>query len=306
MSDAAFSVDLRNPGQVFASLGTLEIARILEGHATGAFDWAGPEPIFRLHTSSEESPVARVLQFLETAQVATLAPAESWNPTKWKASWGTIPEIVPSDMPFPFPNPSTPATLPAVLRDDCGHEVPLDYWGDAPAATGRDNVKFWAGAGGYPGAAILRDAINLARRVKLRDHCSDPFALSAPQSNSFRFDWRRDYVPVDTGFSPNAHPKGTFSMEGFPLVEVLAAVGVTNARPSRTDRSNKLSYRYGVIGSLTAGELLDPILLRVALGGKSPSPGLPFRKFVMQLGWPGKEGQARCITHVIEEETENE
>ena len=43
------------------------------------------------------------------------------------------------------------------------------------------------------------------------------------------------------------------------------------------------------------------MFLRAALGTEdAPVPGLPFRRFAMQLGWPGQEGQARCITNVFE------
>ena len=193
----------------------------------------------------------------------------------------------------PFRIPDSPATLPAVLRNG-EDQIEIGYWGEA-AATGRDNVKFWAGAGGYPGAALLRDACDLAAG-RMAQHASDPFALSATHTSSFRFDWRRDYIPVDAGFSPNKHGKG-MSMVGFPLVEILAAVGVAHARP-RPQPSNKLEYRYGVLGG---SERLDLALLRAALGGYSPLPGAPFRHFTMYLDWPGKEGQARCITHVKEE-----
>ena len=163
-------------------------------------------------------------------------------------------------------------------------------------------MKFWAGAGGYPGAAIVRDAIE-AVRGKTRQHATDPFALSNPQSSSFRFDWRRDYIPVQDGFSPNKHKNNKhtkdISMVGFPLVEILAAIGVTNARPLR---AAKLEYRYGVLGA-GHGPLLDPVFHRAALGAEtSLVPGCPFRRFVMHLDWPGQADQARCITQVTEEE----
>ena len=88
-------------------------------------------------------------------------------------------------------------------------------------------------------------------------------------------------------------------MVGFPLVEILAAIGVTNARPHR---AAKLEYRYGVLG-VGEGPLLDPMFHRAALGADtSPVPGRPFRRFVMHLDWPGQEDQARCITQVTEEE----
>jgi CRISPR-associated protein Csx14 len=110
--------------------------------------------------------------------------------------------------------------------------------------------------------------------------------------SSFRFDWRRDYIPLDAGFSPNDQP--SISMVGFPLVELLAAVGLQNARPSRLDPRNKLAYRYNV-----SNAWLPPCLARAVLG--SGVTGFPVRTFRMNLGWPGKENQARCITNAEEE-----
>ena len=295
MAESSIPVDLLNPGQVFACLGLLEAADILQRAASAAFDWDDPrETRFRVATEGEEPPVERVLRFLEEARVVTRVTSQSPNIVRWKASWGGAPEADPPEHSFPFPDPNSPATLPVVLQDDDGNAIALDYWGDA---TRRDNVKFWAGAAGYPGAAIVRDALGIARG-KTRQHAADPFALSNPQSSSFRFDWRRDYIPAQDGFSPNRHGK-VVQMVGFPLVEILAAIGVSNARPRR---AAKLEYRYGVLGA-GHGPLLDPMFHRAALGAEtSPIPGRPFRRFVMHLDWPGQADQARCITQVSEEE----
>ena len=79
-------------------------------------------------------------------------------------------------------------------------------------------------------------------------------------------------------------------------IELMAAIGLTHARPKRGE--TKLEYRYGVIGS--GGETLHPPpLLRAALGGaRLPWPTRTFR---MLLDWPGQENQARCITDVTED-----
>ena len=295
MAESSIPVDLLNPGQVFACLGILEMADVLQGDALGAFDWNGDrETTFRLSAAGPEPPVERAVRFLEEARIVARAPAGSTNPDGWKASWGEPPEVDDPGEPFPFPDPNSPATLPVVLRDGADNEVSLDYWGDA---TRRDNVKFWAGAAGYPGAAIVRDGIKIVRG-RMRQHAKDPFVLSGAQSNSFRFDWRRDYIPSQDGFSPNKHGKN-IQMVGFPLVEILAAIGVNHARPSR---KTKLEYRYGVLGH-DQGPLVEPVFHRVALGAESaPIPGRSFRRFVMYLDWPGQEDQARCITQVVEEE----
>ncbi len=297
MSASSIPVDLFNPGQVFACMGFLEAADVLCGDAEGGFDWSDPADVrFCLRAKGGGNPIECVLQFLAEAKVHSIAPAGSALKTK---KWN-----VPTkdrNIEFPFPPPSSPATLPAVLEAPRGAgkaEAPklvINHWGEVRKKTSRDNVKFWAGSGGYPGAALARDALD-SIRVECSRIASNPFAFSRPQSNSFRFDWRRDYIARDIGFSLNNHAKGTFMPMGFPVVEIMAAIGMTNARPKAL---SKLKYRYAVASILDDRKLLDISLLRAVLGGAE----LPFlrRTFRMHLNWPGKEGQARCITNVTEE-----
>lgn len=290
MAEASIPVDLFNPGQVFACLGLAEASNVLLGDAEAAFDWSDPSGIrFRVRARGERSPVEAVLDFLAQAEAVAKLPADSRNTEAWKDAWGDLSLHAPGD-PYPFPDPASPATAVCALRAGT-IEIPIEHWGDA---TSRDNVKFWAGAGGYPGAALARDALSLIRD-KAMAAVDDPFALGVPQSSSFRFDWRRDYIPIDTGFSLNAH--GNIESVGYPLVELLAAIGLSHARPLRV---SKLEYVYGVAGRASTRELWLPCsLLRAGLGVAS----LPFpsRRFRMFLGWPGKEGQARAITTVTEE-----
>ena len=290
MAIATIPVDLFNPGQVFACLGLVEAVETFIGPCRAAFDWRkSMYPVFRLGVDGECDPVAAALQHLATAEVKALIPPGSSHRTdKWK-----VPMAIAGNDLYPIPEPDGPPKLPALLCA-AGKTLLVDHWGDGPGSTGRDGVKFWAGSGGYPGCALLRDALELVRD-RLGAAADDPFALSAPQSSSFRFDWRRDYIPIDAGFSPNEHPEVT--MVGYPAVEILAAIGLSNARPQAEER-NKLAYRYGVVAS-PGDTLLDPIFLRVGLGASR----LPFpqRIFRMSLGWPGQEGQARSITEVIEE-----
>ena len=290
MAEASIPVDPTNPGQVFACLGFVEAVDVLVGEAAGGFDWQDPDGTrFRLSAAGDEDPVARVLHFLDGAAVTSMAPRGSGNRTE---KWSVATRVENESDTFPFPDPGSPATLPARLEDAAGNTIVIDYWGDE---TQRDNVKFWAGSGGYPGAGLVRDALDLVRG-RILESADDPFAVTAPQSSSFRFDWRRDYVPIDAGFSPNMH--GNVKMQGYPVVELLSAIGLTHARPRR---HTKLEYGYGVPGVVDS-DLYPPLFLRAALGARQPLfPGLPFRRFRMQLDWPGQENQARCITNVVEE-----
>ena len=296
MTEASIPVDLFNPGQVFACLGLLEAANVLLGEAEGGFDWSDPAVTrFLFRASGTESPVKVVLRFLAESNVVSIAPASTELGTE---DWAVPTRRLSSEAAYPIPLPNSPATLPAVfevMNPDSPKQLTIDHWGDARNKTMRDNAKFWAGAGGYPGAALARDALTLIRD-RWHDAVDSPFELSAEQSSSFRFDWRRDYIPLDIGFSLNAHSGNRFSTVGYPLVELLAAIGLTHARPQWV---SKLEYRYGILGANGDQRFFDPLFLRAALGDSK----LPFqqRRFRMLLGWPGKENQARCITTVTEE-----
>jgi len=291
MGDATIPVNLRNPGQVFACLGLMEAAEVLCGSCEGGFGYRNSETqtTFVLSVNGPDNPVAVILGFLTRAEAKALKPKGSQlSTTKWD-----VETIERHDSVFPCPEPDSPAALPIVLMDE-KRSLPIEHWVDAPQA-GRDSVKFWAGAGGYPGAALARDALRAITDLgdnSLAAAIGDPFAVEALQSSSFRFDWRRDYIPLDAGFSPNAH--GAVRMVGFPFVELLAAIGLQHARPHRPNRRDKLSYRYGV-----SKAVLPTIFVRAVLGAESV--GFPIRVFRMNLGWPGQEGQARCIIDAQEE-----
>jgi CRISPR-associated protein Csb3 len=291
MAQASVPVDLRNPGQVFACLGLMEASEILAGPCEGRFAYedSGTDVRFELVAPGAKNPVETVVQFLVQSEVVAISPRGSDLTTeKWK-----VKTEASAGWCFPAPRPESSATLPARLRRG-EVALPLEHWLDGEHSA-RDNVKFWAGAGGYPGAALARDAVSCLSCLEgesLSEATRDPFSFAAPMDSSFRFDWRRDYIPLDAGFSPNDQP--TVGMVGYPLVELLAAAGLQHTRPARVSRRDKLSYRYHV-----SNVWLPVVLVRAVLG--CDDPGLPRRSFRMRLGWPGKKGQARCIINAEEE-----
>jgi CRISPR-associated protein Csx14 len=152
MAEATIPVDLRNPGQVFACLGLMEAAEILCGPVEGSFGYRYGETntAFSLAFMDTGDPVEQVLAFLTKAEIEAEAPKGSdLSLAKWN-----LPCHARQDPVFPAPTPDSPATLPAFLCAD-GKCIPIEYWLD----DGRDNVKFWAGQAGYPGAALARDAL---------------------------------------------------------------------------------------------------------------------------------------------------
>ena len=302
MAEASIPVDLRNPGQVFACLGLMEAAEALfpGREVEGQYAWGAERDEARFTLAVDGAgtdPVREVVGFLTRAKVVALnAPSPRGGVEHATAKWDVPTEPFDADdaSAFPFEPPDSPAPLPVRLVQG-DHSVLISHWGDEAVLAGRDNVKFWAGSGGYPGAGLARDALGLVAGLganALAEAAADPFDVSAPQSSSFSFDWRRSYVPLDAGFSPNAH--GNVSMVGYPLVELLAAIGLQNARPERPERGNKLAYRYAV-----SDARLPLSFARAVLGGADM--GFRVRRFRMQLNWPGQEGQARCIIDSREE-----
>ena len=298
MATASIPVDLRNPGQVFACLGFMEAAEVLCGPCSGRFDYElfETQATFVLDADGPDDPITAVVAFLTRAEVKAIAPEGSDLTTaRWDVETIVLANAVDAlGAEYPCPLPTSPAAMPIVLTDG-SHMIAVGHWADDLNITARDNVKVWAGAAGYPGAALARDALGMVEGLganALAAAAADPFSVSAPQSSSFRFDWRRDYIPLDAGFSPNL--QGAVQMIGYPLVELLAAIGLENARPERPDRRDKLSYRYGV-----SNAALPTVLARAVLGAQNL--GFPVRTFRMQLGWPGQEGQARCIIKAEEE-----
>ena len=291
MAEAEIPVDLLNPGQVFACLGLMEAVEILCGQpCEGVFAYQDTKTAthFRLRVDGETDPIQRVVAFLAKSKAIAVAPMGADLTT---SKWGVETQIEHES--YPAPVPKTPATLAIMLRTE-GHDIRVVYWLGG-SHCGCDNVKFWAGAGGYPGAALARDAIAILSPLSqdaVAEIAGDPFSFSAPMSSSFRFDWRRDYVPLDAGFSLNEH--GAMTAVGYPLVELLAAIGMQNARPQRPNPRDKLNYCYAVCNAA-----LPTIFARAMLGGASL--GFPIRTFRMRLDWPGQEGQARCIVDVREE-----
>lgn len=283
MGQVSVPVDLLNPGQVFACIGLLEAADVLCGPAEGGFDWS-EEPRFKLKASTE-NPMEDVLNFLAAAEIAAIAPAM----TELADEYG-LPTCRESEPVSPSPELKA-SVLPVVLRDQAGREIQLSHWSESSdSAAGLDNVKFWGGAGGYSGAARTRD-LQQAFISKFAEARSEvlgaPFDASGRLSNGFRLDMRRDYVPIDVGFSPNNH--SSMEIVGFPLVELLAAIGLQHARPARVSR---LEYRYAVWS-----HLLPPLMARPALGGGLDT--FPLRRFSMKLGQPNKFD--RSILFAVEE-----
>jgi CRISPR-associated protein Csx14 len=105
-----------------------------------------------------------------------------------------------------------------------------------------------------------------------------PFDVLTPMGGSFNFDARGGWTALDAGYSPNDQRHGVAAS---PVVEMLAAVGLENARPELRGRSEGRRVRYAAWG-----ERLGPLLARPSLAGCRF--GVPLRVFEFKLALSGK------------------
>lgn len=236
MAEADIPVDLFNPGQVFACLGFLEVADILLGDAEGGFDWCCEQGIkFRLRAGGDRNPFETVLTFLAEAELVVESPLGIEGP------WPKGSKPTPT---FPAPVTSlrksdgkgfSPSTLPIRLQHD-GAVVPVSHWLKRGAL---QTIKLFAGQ--QVAAKLAKNMLtgdetkkgakgfkHIYSDMKKHDDFKDPFSFVCAVGGRFGFDARGGWDSIRTGASLDQ--QGTL-VEVAPHVELLATIGLENARP---------------------------------------------------------------------------
>lgn len=298
MAEASIPVDLFNPGQVFACLGFLEAADVLLGDAEGGFDLSNKAPVrFLLRAVGDENPFAVVLKFLAEAEVRCYAPmGYTEPPPKKKVPAGEDDEdnsVAPQDLILSesFPNrerdPMKLRMKLPIRLEHRGYFVDLGHWADG---SGRNDFKLYAGnrSAHDIACAMLRGrrkkptrnqrvgAVKTEGIVALWDQRHDdliakPFDVLTLMGGSFNFDPRGGWTALDVGYSPDMQQHGVAAS---PVVELLAAWGLENARPSEYETHQ---VRYGAWSGF-----VPPMLARPALAGAGC--GVPVRTFRFMFG----------------------
>ena len=297
MAESSIPVDLFNPGQVFACLGFLEASDVLCGDATGGFDWSAEEDVrFCLRAGGDENPFKAVLGFLANTKPRRWGPvgySEPPSKTRKKGKKGKIAEENKLELRDTFPAHKTSATkmaLPIYLSGGNRSAIELGHWADGSS---RNDFKLYAGnrsAYQIAGAMLRGDDKKTKGIVQLwaerRDELIErPFDTTTPMGGSFNFDPRGAWTTIDAGYSPN---KQKHQIKASPVVEILAAWALENARPNEYETRK---VRYAVWGVV-----LPPILARVALvGGVSV---VPMKRFRFELD---KSGEERIVTFAEQE-----
>ena len=278
MATASIPVDLYNPGQVFACLGFMEAADILCGNAEGGFDWTDETDVqFRLVTDGKQSPVEAVLEFLAKAELITICPAG-------------IEGIWPDNAKRSEEFPSSPyiglkkSDLPVLLQRD-SFSVQVSHW---LKVTGLQPHPFKLFAGKQIGAQLMRNMLSGDHKKKgskgFRDifwknsektfNIENPFSEVCVVGGRLGFDARGGWESLMVGTSLD---KQGVLLEIAPHLELLAAIGLENARP---EFLSTYEIRYA-----TWNESLPITLCRIAFC--TPDAFLPkdqFRFFRAHLG----------------------
>lgn len=260
---AEIDVDLLNPGQVFACLGLLEGADELCGGAEGGFDWDDSNfARFMLKSVGDENPVETVLGFLAAAKIEGLRPKD----------YGQL-KSGPSSEAFPA-SKEDDKTLPVLLNSG-NQKIVLEHWADGSSC---ESFKLFTG--NRSAEKIMGNMIGAIRVLWERDKgdlVRRPFDLCEGMKGSFNFDPRGAWTAMDAGYSLN---DSGYKVEASPVVEVLAAWGLQNARPD-WQRGGSRVVTYGVWKGLLPLPLARPVL-----GGGDV--GVPARTFKFELGSAGK------------------
>ena len=235
MTTSKIPVDIRNPAQVFACLGIMELADRTLDEVQGRFGWlhastppgAAIPDAFELEAKSDADPIRSVLELLRTAKVGTpncLVPHVCGNPQVWPS-----PEM-------------DEKTAPVRLEfGDCEavSSFVLSAWSDRSS---RGRVKLFAGP--QKGMTIIRDlfegtgkdvgAKHLLDQV-LQKRDLDPFRPLVPTRGSFRIEPRGVWTAIGAGYSIDVENMNVSTTN--PLAEVLAMVGFEHARYAKRDRT---------------------------------------------------------------------
>jgi CRISPR-associated protein Csb3 len=297
MAKASIPVDLFNPGQVFACMGFLEAADVLLGNAAGGFEWSSRhKPRFEIQADGAGNPFGVVLDFLTKGRLQRLTPEgyvepsalagakkprkNAKKPTKEERESGDSPALTIETFPA---READRLALPLRLEHD-GRHLDITHWCDGSS---RNSFKLFAG---QQRSNVIAEKMLSAIGTLWRKHnhrlVADPFGLIVPLGgSSFKFDPRKSWTGIDAGYSPDEQ---SHDVQASPVVEVLAAVGLENARPDEFETRN---VRYGVWGAA-----LPPLLARPALAGVPI--GVPMRVFRFILDLAGKN---KIVTFAQEE-----
>ncbi len=315
MAESRISVDLFNPGQVYACLGFMELADVLLGDAEAGFDWSDARKTwFHLSAAGDEVPVRAVLEFLSESTVDRVVPVGYTEPPKKNDSGrdddsdddeadadretGGEGEVSLGGCSETFPAKQSDAlSLPVRLSVQGKPSVEVSHWADGST---RNTFKLYSGnrSAERIARAMLRGVREKPKKKQRQgdlkykgfsnlwnerqpEFLEKPFDVLTALGGSFNFDPRGAWTALDAGYSPNTQKDGVAAS---PLLHLLAACGLEHTRP----------VEFGVrqVRYCAWSGLLPVTLARVAFQGSLPS--LTTKHFRFELALSGKNKIVTC------------
>jgi CRISPR-associated protein Csx14 len=266
MSGFTVSVDLRNPGQLFACCGLLEAADRLwrdEALVAGRFDGD------HFHVSAPRDLDA-LLGWLLQAEVKYVE--KQMKPVR-RSNVGRV--------EFTYDGSGGD---PAVLEWPDGWTWRLNSWSGEDY--GRTRLKTFAGQ--IKGPKVVAHLLDWLRRAEIGNglRLFDLAQLRADAS-VFGFDARKGRAALDFGFSPDAIALCT---EEFPAVELFAAIGLQNFRPAE-HRARAAAREPDLLFGLWGRPL--PVELARAVAGCAFWP--PGERYRCRFRLPGRKARSGVV-----------
>lgn len=291
MAESIIPVNLWNPGQVFACLGLMELANALVGDTQGGFEFETNNRLatYRISSQGVSNPIDVVLEFLATSKPKAVAPLK-WQPNKKPGKPKELEKLQREisqqrqSLTYPCDRPDTSTAMPIELVGKCGNKFALSHYADGSK---RNSFKLYSG--NRSALSIATNMLEAIARIwdsQRHEMAENPFDLLTPLGGSFNFDPRGAWTAIDVGYSPD---KQGYMVKASPIVEMLAACGLENARP-REYETRKIRYAVW-------GVPLPPMLARVVLAAEV-IPGISMKRFRFELAQSGKN---KVVTFAEEE-----
>jgi CRISPR-associated protein Csb3 len=322
------AIDTRNPGEYLAVCGLLELLSRYDTNATSV--WRRTIGVL----TSLPSAAADVCE-IEAAIDETIVAAELAKQLGTKDSWKAITE----NGRHPLANSigGWCGGIELALRDKA--IVVIDHWYEWAHASrgrivqrlekhdGKSRWKFWAGKqdeasikkGAYSAslrgiAGLSLDLVEAAATLSTAKRLQDLLSFTSPGSSRLNLDAVTTRSSIDRGISANDAAKSGGNPPGRPVLELLAAVGLSTFFPPRRVGDNA---PHGVVGVRkriftyhTWSPRLPLSLARMAARGVEIKPAELVKREAI-IGMMGQYGYLKLarpagITELVTSDSDNE
>ena len=235
-------VNIRNPGEVFACMGFLEIGEIISGNLKCKFDWDQIPNVFKIDSPDNKNIFEEVLKYIINAEITGYTPINGIYPAK------------------EFKKEEQPCILKTA-------EIKITFGQWSEGFRNRPRLKHFAGRQhSLSIAQSLQKKIKKLWNEKIANNPFDP--VIDIDKKSWRLDAKTNWNKLDMGYS--LYDEG-HTIATSPITEFLAAIGLENTRPMK---EKELTFKYRIWN-----EYIPPTLSRAIMSCSLPNIGIPYRTF---------------------------